>query len=679
MILTRITLVNFRQFKSRNSIAFATSPKNVTVVFGENGRGKTGLYRAMVFALFGEIRLNQDDDTSADNLRLVNASAMAEAMENETVEARVELDFEHNGEVLSLIRTRLAIKQAGKIYEQEGELKLRIVQRDGNTKNHEDEKSIKEIVGNIVNPRVKDYYLFDGETMDKLTRAGVSQRKEVSKGIRSLLRIDALEIAINAMERVTSNFAKDLSKAASVEYARVLHDVEKCKQEISKYSERIKEIDNEVCLAEEEIQKTDKELESYKEIKDLVLRRGQINESIARREKDRLAASQAISGMFERTAMLLIKLPLANVHEDIEQKRKRGELPAEIRRNLIERVLRQNLCICGRSVMEDTQALQSIESWKDKTSEEAIEDSTLRLWHDLGGICGRQSTNEQDAAGQLQLYGSAMNDIAEYENQLEEISASIGHSERNDASKLESVRSQLDQRRINLLAERKVNESSLAAHKLHLDQLNMKKAEEEAKEAKKDEYTARVALSRQVTDALSFVHDKFTKEIRIKLEDLASSALSNILDSAGQANMCKVRVKDDYSLEVLNKYGDPWLAEISAGQRQVLSIAFIAALAEAASNGKLLEMPLFMDTPFGRLSSKHRENLMRLVPRKSAQWILLATDTEFRNEEAQILEGTGSWGRLYFLQQGEDGNTTIEERTASKTSFEKFRASGGSN
>ena len=73
-------------------------------------------------------------------------------------------------------------------------------------------------------------------------------------------------------------------------------------------------------------------------------------------------------------------------------------------------------------------------------------------------------------------------------------------------------------------------------------------------------------------------------------------------------------------------------------------------------------MPLFMDTPFGRLSYEHRQNLINQVPTFASQWILLATDTEFRRQEARILKNSGKWSKFYILRSTEDGNTVITEQ-----------------
>ncbi|MBK3333123.1 DNA sulfur modification protein DndD [Persephonella atlantica] len=67
------------------------------------------------------------------------------------------------------------------------------------------------------------------------------------------------------------------------------------------------------------------------------------------------------------------------------------------------------------------------------------------------------------------------------------------------------------------------------------------------------------------------------------------------------------------------------LDKLSAGERQIFAISFLWGLAK--TSGKSL--PVIIDTPLGRLDSKHRENLAKnYFPNISHQVILLSTDTE---------------------------------------------------
>ena len=95
MKLLSITLENFRQFYNKQKIKFSDGDRNVTVVFGENGKGKTGIFRALVFGLFGEVYLAQDNNK--DKIHLVNLLKLDEN-EGMPVNATVKIEFEHKGE-----------------------------------------------------------------------------------------------------------------------------------------------------------------------------------------------------------------------------------------------------------------------------------------------------------------------------------------------------------------------------------------------------------------------------------------------------------------------------------------------------------------------------------------------------------------------------------------------------
>jgi DNA sulfur modification protein DndD len=105
----------------------------------------------------------------------------------------------------------------------------------------------------------------------------------------------------------------------------------------------------------------------------------------------------------------------------------------------------------------------------------------------------------------------------------------------------------------------------------------------------------------------------------------------------------------------------PFLANLSAGQRQIISIAFIASLARLAGKDDRFDLPLFMDTPFGRLDGEHRDKLIDCLPKLAKQWILLATDTEFTSAEVTALRETNAWGKAWILESVKPFHTQLKE------------------
>jgi DNA sulfur modification protein DndD len=156
----------------------------------------------------------------------------------------------------------------------------------------------------------------------------------------------------------------------------------------------------------------------------------------------------------------------------------------------------------------------------------------------------------------------------------------------------------------------------------------------------------RAALSEETIAALQNVHDEFTAEIKHKISEEANKYFMLLLDVEGRETLKEILVNDDYSLQVHDRWGKPFLANISAGQRQIMSISFIAALARIAAADNVFEMPFFMDTPFGRLSSEHRRNLVEKVPTFCAQWVLQGS-----RREAALLRRSGKWEVLYTTKR----------------------------
>jgi DNA sulfur modification protein DndD len=97
-----------------------------------------------------------------------------------------------------------------------------------------------------------------------------------------------------------------------------------------------------------------------------------------------------------------------------------------------------------------------------------------------------------------------------------------------------------------------------------------------------------------------------------------------------------------------------------------MSIAFITALAQEAAGDQKFEMPLFMDTPFGRLSNSHRKTLIKNLPQLCSQWILLATDTEYRNIEHNAFIDIDALGSFWMLKATPEGGTGIEKISENK-------------
>lgn len=141
-------------------------------------------------------------------------------------------------------------------------------------------------------------------------------------------------------------------------------------------------------------------------------------------------------------------------------------------------------------------------------------------------------------------------------------------------------------------------------------------------------------------DKMQIVIKEFQKEYQAKRTHELETAVKEMWNRLSHKTMFvkDIKVLPDSNFEV--KLYDTFDIEIdktkmSAGEREIYAISLLWALVQVS--GK--KLPIIIDTPFGRLDSLHRKNLVQYYfPKASHQVILLSQDEEIVNDYYRILE-----------------------------------------
>jgi DNA sulfur modification protein DndD len=108
------------------------------------------------------------------------------------------------------------------------------------------------------------------------------------------------------------------------------------------------------------------------------------------------------------------------------------------------------------------------------------------------------------------------------------------------------------------------------------------------------------------------------------LQTLATNATAAYRAMAHKDVVQSIRIGDDGVVELLDSAGrDICGQDASAGETQVFALALMAAVAGAFPN-----FPILMDTPFARLDTVHRRNVLRHFADLGVQLVLLAHPAE---------------------------------------------------
>ena len=461
MILLKLSLTNFRQFRGQNTLRFAHGKRrNVTVIFGENGRGKTGIYRAIMFCLYGIRKLSQDGDDLSDNdLHLVNSNAVAEGRDNSIpVKGVVELFFNHGDREYRVRRTILAIWDAGKQAEEDLDASLTIKHPDGNSVVYDTTQEINAQLSKVLDPRVREYFLFDGERIEHLTRASKQYRNEVSKGVRTLLNIDGLNIAIKAMQSVTSEYGQDLEQHATGDYGKVVRELNEVDQRRNNMSDELDNITEQVGHAEVEDEQLSKQMKKFEGVSRLIEQRMDLETQRGELEESLTIKRRQVADKLRETATFLCNTPIGAVYKDVEERRTRGEIPSKIRAELIESLIEDCKCICGRSIdtHEGSPERKCLLEWLQRVGDSIRNDFALGLWKDLGGIRSKEDTIRSAARTALTDHSTTHNSLQKVREQIEDITEEIGEDEREDVTYLAQQQKKI-KRDLTKLAARRLN------------------------------------------------------------------------------------------------------------------------------------------------------------------------------------------------------------------------------
>jgi DNA sulfur modification protein DndD len=489
------------------------------------------------------------------------------------------------------------------------------------------------------------------------------QKKEVSRGVRNLLNIDAIEMALRALRRLGKDLGKELERTATGELGRVMKRLNEATTERDSLEDQIGHLDIEIENAEQEKEDLDKKLRKYRGISELVERREMLDGQIKQLESEMEGMRAELRERLGRSAMLLCFPEIHTVFAHIDKRKKKGEIPPEIRRELIEKLLADAVCICGRGICKGTVEHGKLQEWLRKVADPNLGESAWDLWSELSGIIQQEANLRRSVETAVQTFGRKNNDLEKARRHLQQVSDRIGEDARDDAMHLEKQRKKVESDIVDRNVQKQCQEERRQELAVEIEQLDAQKAKLDKERGLQNELSRRHSIVQGALSALDSVATDFTREARQTIASEATAFLQTFLDEESRDLFQAIVVNDDYSLQILDQHGNPTLANISAGQRQLMSIAFIAALAKTAADGRLLEMPLFMDTPFGRLSLGHRLSLIDNIPGLCAQWILLATDTELRRPEALHLRDSKKWGKFYRLAANSLGETTVKEQS----------------
>lgn len=276
MLLESIKLENFRQFRNE-SIDFAQGQdgKNVTIIIGENGTGKTTFAQAFFWCMYGE--------TEFSDKNMLNKMVANDLTPGQEASVRVELKLKHGSVAYTLIREQSYKKDySGRVKGDNTVFNIAIKGADGNT-SYVPRSRCESEVKNILPKELSRYFFFDGERIEKMSKDISTGKKatDFAEAVKGLLGLNAMFSAIQHFNprmrnTVISSYENSYDSHSNAKIQEYTQIIDECNAKIAEIDARLEELEAQIESAQARKAEKTEELKQYAEGEELQRQKGKL-------------------------------------------------------------------------------------------------------------------------------------------------------------------------------------------------------------------------------------------------------------------------------------------------------------------------------------------------------------------------------------------------------------------
>jgi len=670
VIIESIKITNFRQFYGDVYLPFSTdNERNVTVVHGANGSGKTSLLNAFKWCFYDQT----DFDTANENI--LNEAAIQDSDDRGFIDISVEVVFEDEGVRYGAIRKQRFRKIGPVSAEQieQSKFVLNVTASDGETNRS---KTPSADLQSILPKDLQPYFFFNGERIEHI--AGVNQSHQIRDAIRKLMGLEIVDRAVLHMEKVRNGYRKDLCKEVTAEHKNILDEISALENDINLYGKKVTEEIKNKESAESDIFSIDSELKLYEKSREFQARRIKLDEQYESNKSN-------IDGIKSEQKALICKSGFLLFSDDIfdkcnvliEKNRKKGVLPYGIKEQFIDDRIEIGTCICGTAVLKGSNEHTCLLETRKNAGSDDLESS----YTSVSALLKVRDHTVSEHVNSYKLLSHKLKGLFDANDEIRkevgEISAQLTSTPDDRIAALEKKRTHLHKSRDNAIRDGGIAESDR-------EQAERDKVSKELlKNSLNDQIGSQNIANKRMDKASSLV-DTLGK-LRESLAQQVRKDLSLRVDETFQSIIRKpVRaiIDDGYKLQVLKRSttGEEYVVnEQSTGERQVTSLSFISSIIALAKDkhgrqGPFFQgglYPLVMDSPFGALDDDYREKIAGSVSELAEQVIMFVSNSQWEGKVKLACEGKvgKSYRLVYHTPKGVEKETEYVKASENKYEY----------
>ena len=658
MLLQSIKLVNFRQFRNE-SIDFAggADGKNVTIIIGENGTGKTTFAQAFFWCLYGE--------TEFSDKSMLNKMVATEMRPGQDVKVQVELKL-HHGEVdYTLIREQTYRKDnANRIKADNTVFDIATKDASGNT-TYVKKSMCESEVKSILPKELSRYFFFDGERIEKMSKDISTGKKatDFAEAVKGLLGLNAMYSAIQhfnprVKSSVISSYEASYNAQSNSKIKEYTDTIERCKTEIVAIDARIEELDAEIEAAQTRKTEKSAEIKQYSEGEELQEKKEKLIRKISADEKSKSNVYKSISKDFNGNLSSFFSISLVErALQFLSEKDFAGKDIPYMHAKTIEYLLKQKVCICGTHLDEGTIPYSKVKELIDYLPPQSIS-TTIS---DFKKESRRRANDRKDVYGQIRdnlaVISQQDDDLTDLRDELAAVESRLSGGDVR--AKVRAINSEIqlcDQtiRKNNAERDRKIAEK--ARKESEMERADTERRNLTLLDDNNKKIEIYKAYAERIYKELQDVYATSEAEIRDRLQTTINDIFKQIYEGG-----LYLTIDEKYHISV---YATDYDGDVETSTAQSISVifAFITGIIKMARDNRnatdedaqLLSSepyPLVMDAPLSAFDKRRIKTVCEALPETAEQVIIFIKDTD--GELAEDYMGNRIGSRHHFDKKNE--------------------------
>lgn len=649
MLLQTIELQNFRQFVNEK-IDFSTDPeRNVTLIIGENGTGKTTFAQAFFWCFYGE--------TDFSDKIILNRSVIEKMTPDQKETVRVAIRLTHGSAEYEIIRTQEYKKAyTNRVTAANTVLNVQVKSADGNThylKPLECESAIQ----NILPKELANYFFFDGERIEKMSKEIASGRK--SSGFsNAVVGLTGLKATLAALDHLSPTRTSSVMGKLTLEYRgdsdgkmqQLTKRIGELQDELERITVRLSEIDDEIESATTSRAQFEQDIKQFADGEKLQNERERLRRELADVKRTKATFVKDIckafnDGMPTFFGISMVKDALEVLsHSDFSGK----DIP-EMHAKTIQFLLKRGTCICGTHLDPGTIPYNKVMELMDYLPPQSIGVTVGQFIKDSRMKYSRENDLLQQLKDKMALISTQTDKVEELKEDIAQISDKLDGAD---------VREQV--RKINgqitactkIISARKDEQKRLLIRQGQCEEEKKQKENRRSELSLLDKNNQKIELykayTQQIYDELLAEYKEKEKNVRERLERSINEIFKSIYDGG-----LSLSIDEKYNISV---YVTDFEGGVETSTAQSISVifAFISAIIKMARDNQVENgdeaysepYPLVMDAPLSAFDKRRIKAICSAIPETAEQVIIFIKDTD--GELAEDYLGTRVMKRHYF-------------------------------